>query len=234
MTTTVKVILAIVVLAFLWLAYKLIFAKPADGTQCDSDGDGINDGAYLDGVCVKAETVTSTGTPDTTGTQPVGTGNVGLNLAFNSIRVAKSSVSVAQNPSVAFNNMLSSTLFDFNVLSASGSNPTLINFDTKFDSQCPQYVWYKKWLYVFRTSQIIPAAQAGPGVRDDVKRCYYSVSRAELPSQIRVRIPSPGHSCPSLRLYISGVEYKYSTTNTETITGIGGGTATYCTYLKQQ
>lgn len=54
--TAGKVFLAIAVLVILYLAYKFIFAKPANGTPCKTNGGAdSNDGIIVDGVCVKTD-----------------------------------------------------------------------------------------------------------------------------------------------------------------------------------
>lgn len=226
MNTTVKIILVIVALGLVYLAYRLIFKKPEDGTLCDSDGDGVDDGTYFNGACVKSEVAP----PPYAGPGQLGDpteGTIGLNPALTSVKVAKSQVSAAPNPSVAFPNMWDHKIADFNVLRQPGSNPVNIHFHDKFDAQLPQYIWYNKWIYQLITSNIV---QPSIGERDPMKRGYYRVTRVELPSQIKVRILSPANSCPALSLFISGVEYKYSTTTTDP-SYAGGGT--YCTYLKK-
>lgn len=228
MNTLGKIVLAIVVLGLLYLAYRFIFKKPEDGTACDSDNDGVSDGIYLNGECVKPDVI-----DPGIGTGPggVGGGTGGFAPQFNSVKVSKASTSPAQDPNSFFNGLLESNIDSFNVQKSAGSNPQYIHFDTEFDSQCYQYVWHKKWLYTFVGQQAVAGGSA-TGEGQNLKTCKYGISKASLPSQLRVRIASPANPCANFRLFISGLEYKYSQTITEA-GAMSSAPVTYCIYNKQ-
>lgn len=228
-STIGKIFLAIIVIALLWFAYQWIFGKPKDGTACDSDGDGIDDGTYVGGICVKTALDSGTGAPGgPTLDSNIQPGTIGLNPALNSVLVSASTVSGAQSPSAFFNNIHKGNIASFNVMTVAGSNPDLIHFRTRFDAQCPQYIWHKKWLYSFITEKIVPSADSR-----DPKICYYKVERSALPNQINILLNSAADSCPSLRLFISGAEYAYSQTKTEFVTTPSGHWINYCAYNKK-
>lgn len=231
MKTLGKIVLAIVVLGLLYLAYRLIFKKPEDGTACDSDNDGVNDGVFLDGVCVKNEGGGQTFDPLGLGNVNVG-GGISVNPALNSVRVSKSLVSAGQNPSSYFNNVLQSNMSSFNILTSATSNPEYIHFGTNFDSQCPQYVWYKKWLYVFVRENVVASTTSSEGESGE-KNCYYRVDRNILPMELRVILSNPANSCPALTLFLSGAKYNYMEKRVEPPVSAGGPPRMSCVYRKQ-
>lgn len=228
METLKKIVIAIVVIGLLYLAYRFIFAKPKDGTPCDSDNDGIDDGTYLDGLCVKTESDTTGGPGGPTLDNNIQPGTIGLNPALNSVFVSASTVSAAQSPATFFSNIHKNSMALFNVTTGPGSNPALIHFRTRFDAQCPQYVWHKKWLYKFMFEKIVPSTDSR-----DPKVCYYAVERENLPSRITILLNSAADSCPSLKLFISGAEYNYSETKTEFVSTPTGHWINYCAYNKK-
>lgn len=223
------IVLIIIVLGLAWLAYKFIFKKPEDGTACDSDGDGVNDGTYLDGVCIK----TDVGSPGYNGPHigNVGQGgNLQLDPSLNPVHVAKNKVAAGPNPLGFYNNINTGNLSNFNILGSNISNPGLIYFTTRFDSQCPSYVWYNKWLYVFVNEKISQAT--GPH-REDEKNCYYRLDRSIFPNEFKVQLPSPVHTCPALKLFISGIQYSYSETRSEFVQSAQGGSwKSFCIYKR--
>lgn len=226
MNTLGKIVLAVVVLGLLYLAYRFIFKKPEDGTACDSDNDGVDDGAYLNGECVKSDVI-----DPGIGTGPTeqGTGTNTFAPQFNSVKVSKNLTSVGPNPNGYYNGITASNVHDYNIQNASGSNPEYIHFTTRFDSQCPQYIWYKKWLYVFRKEEVVQGSTALS--RPNEKNCYYKLEKSLFPSEFSVLLPTVAGQCPGLKLFISGIEYKYS----QTITGTPSFTGTpnaYCIYKR--
>lgn len=122
-----------------------------------------------------------------------------------------------------FNSAHENDLTLFNILTSAGSNPTKIHYVTGFSSPCPQYIWYKNWFYSFRGTQTNDNGN---------KTCYYGINKSDLPNEIKVTIPNGQTQCKNFKLYISGVEYKFSERKFESPL-LGSPQVSVCVYKKQ-
>ena len=184
-----------------------------DGKTCKTN-DGKN-GIMTGGVCTLPKDTSSNSNLDFN-PNPVPVVPLPLKVGSTSVNIADTAQAV-----VNFSGMSENNLASYNILTSAGSNPNKIHYTTGFASQCFPNIWYKNWLYSYRGSEI---DQSGN------KTCYYGVNKSVLPASIQVQLT--GSECKNYKLYISGVEYKYSKNI------VGGGSIisvplSYCVYTKQ-
>lgn len=127
-------------------------------------------------------------------------------IGKSSVKVDAADIASALDPAIQFNNVAEDQMAAHNLLGSPGSNPTLIHFETGFANACSKYVWYKGWMYV----------NIGEKDSGGVKTCYYHVAQEQLPAEIRVYIPFEKPACSGYHFYLSGTEYLYTGTATET------------------
>lgn len=223
-------VILIIVGALAWMAYKFIFKKPEDGTRCSTTGGSVNNGSYLNGVCI-ADSTGGTNGPHID-TNPTLGGDVSPVFEPNSVQVNESSIAIGQNINNFFNNIQEQNISSFNITTSAGSNPGYIHFKTNFQNQCPQFVWYKKWLYTFIRVENAAKQVEGSGVGPAQNTCYYKVDRTILPNEIKVAKNNNTAQCANFKLFTSGVEYKFLETRKVT-NQFSHWTTIYCIYKKQ-
>lgn len=163
---------------------------------------------------------TGIATPDTTATP------VSLPMSLHSTKVSGGSIIVpTKSLSAFFIGISEANLSSFNILGSPVSNPELIHYETSFNSQCPQYVWYNRSLYALRGTDVNSTT--------GVKTCYYKNAQSSLPSELKVQTTAIAGQCANFKLYLSGVEYRYTKSSTETIYNPFATTVNYCVYQKQ-
>ena len=218
---TLWIIIAGAVLVLGIAYYYLIGSTPdeggEEGSPCKSD-DG-RDGVIQGGVCVPPHTVNGGYVAPVV--TPISS-SASQSLALRSTLVNQGNTSVAQSPSVFYNNInLSQTsLGSFNLATAKGTNPALIHFITGFINQCPAFVWYKNWLYSYRGTE----TDSNTGA----KTCYYKIDKASFPKEIKVL--SNAGQCGNFKLFTSGIEYKFTEKRTDKY---GNAQVEFCIYKKQ-
>lgn len=168
----------------------------------------------------QAGAATSTGSGGSSTAAPPATQGLPPKAGAHSVKIAAAEVMPAQDPGIYFSDVQESQLATYNLLGAPGSNPGFIHIEQSFSAACSKYIWYRGWLYVSTSS----ATDA-----QGIKTCYYKLATAELPSEIRVYIPGSQQTCINFRLYLSGREYLYVSTQSEQ----GIPPRKFCTYKKQ-
>lgn len=213
-----KTIAAVLIALFLiGIGYYFLYLVPSqkskEGSPCDTKGGTNNDGTIKGGVCVKNSDNTLA---------PPAEGNAIINPSIKSYTVHESATTPAPNPVLFLNNITNANIGSFNIFTSAGSNFEFINFTTQFNKQCPQYVWYKHWLYSFVAS----TTDANTGN----KTCYYKVDKSVFPTELKIQ--TPNSQCSNFKFYTSGVEYKFLEIRVETPNPLSTP-ITYCVYTKQ-
>lgn len=205
-------VLLLVILYYVFIGSSDNKAK-GEGTSCKTD-DG-KDGIITGGTCVPPRVIPDNSNPNfnpnpTPVPLPLGTGSTSVNIADTAQAV------------INYTGMTEDNISSYNVLTSAGSNPNRIHYVTGFSSQCPQYVWYKNWLYSYRGTE---SDQNGN------KTCYYGIDKSVLPASLEIQILT-SNTCTNFKVYVSGIEYKYDKTIQKPAT-LSSGMKSYCVYVKQ-
>lgn len=205
----VAVIIVFGVVYYFFLSPEGDTPDPNDGKACKT-ADG-KDGFMKGGICVNSQQNPKPilDPNPVVVTLPLKTGSTSVNISDTAQAV------------INFSGLKEDNMVSYNVLTSAGSNPIKIHYVTGFASSCPQYIWYKNWLYSYRGTE---QDQSGN------KTCYYGINKSILPSSLDIQLT--GLTCANFQVYVSGIEYKYD----KTIIKGGGLTTsakTYCVYNKQ-